>query len=450
MNVSVVIPVFIKNEEQLTWLGECIRSCISQTDDVVVWDDGSDVSLHGLMDIFPDASFHLDNEHRGKSHSRNHAVSLARYEHVYPVDADDKLVDGILDVLTGEWNGVPLYGSLIELHPGNVTSVNRLVAFDCDEMQKHCISPVNVLHTRQQWKIVGGWDVRLNLYEDWHYNAKLFWFFGGRRIDALALYYRQHELQSTRLVADDDNHRALEKARRMIQTFIRRYPNMCCGKRVSGNFASEERIPMAQRLGFSGPITSRSQQMDSANLSLEMDADELSRDPRPGYVWARYYGGNGMGPHERRGMRSRGRYKVQYGGLYEVKEGDAVSSEAYRRGAPSCDFVTIDIKVQASALPIPLPTDEVQTQPVENRVPSVVHERTPVKKADTDEEEYPFGDVISMLESGLISVKKLRTYLDKHKLDAYEINELVLAEQKGRDRVSVTKLLEKYDIYTED
>lgn len=452
MNISIIIPTLLIELGQLTWLSECLRSCTSQTDDVVVWDDGSEISLERLAGTFPMVSFHnLGGENRGKSYARNQAVLHAAYDFIYPVDADDKLVDGALSTLSDAWDGRPVYGGLIELHPGGVTSMNRLIPFDCDAMQQHCISPVNVLHTRAQWDVVGGWNEKINLYEDWDYNARLFWAFGARKIDEALVYYRQHALQSTRVVDDAGNQRALDFARRSIQVFIRRHSEMCCGDRRSGNFVGDGGPqPMAQRF-MSGPSGVMRPLSGSADLSLDVDISKLG-DPGPGNVWVRYFGGNGMGSHGRRGMRSRKKYKVAYGGVYAVRKGDAVTPEQYQRGAASCDMVEINlirppITPSVPAMPVVEEKPIVKAVPktpildVDERVPTTRTTRAPVRTPVDGETS--FGDLLTMLESGLVSVKKLKAYLDSRELTSGEVDELALAEQEGRKRTSVMKLLEK-------
>jgi len=86
--VSVVIPVF--NAEK--YLAQAIRSALEQTlppHEVIVVDDGSTDSSREIASSFGSAVLCLNQEHRGASAARNHAIAHSTGDWIAFLDADD-------------------------------------------------------------------------------------------------------------------------------------------------------------------------------------------------------------------------------------------------------------------------------------------------------------------------------------------------------------------------
>lgn len=94
MTISFIIAY---HNEPLSMLKECIESILaldlsSQERDIIVIDDGSEVSAQkALNDINPEIKY-LRQQNRGLSAARNAGISRAKGDYVQFVDSDDKLL----------------------------------------------------------------------------------------------------------------------------------------------------------------------------------------------------------------------------------------------------------------------------------------------------------------------------------------------------------------------
>lgn len=435
--VSIIIPALITTQQGLQWLSECLYTCVGQSDDVLVWDDGSTEDLNLLHASYPGVTLlNVGGPHNGKGFARNQLVRRSKYDLIYPVDADDMLIPSAIETLVSQWSGIPLYSYIVRLHPDNVMQTDVLAAFDCDAVVRNCVTSVNVLHHCQQWNEIEGWNESINLYEDWEYNARLMWTFCGHRVEKALVYYRQHPQQSTRMASQDDNRSALVLVQRMIQDYIGRCPMGCCGKRRSGTATVGRMTAHATT-----PATHTS---DSVSVSFQ---DGTQRDdPGPGKVWARYIGGNGMGPHERRGMGSRKRYKVKYGGVYAVMAADAISPDALNGGAPNCGFVVLQYERIEPVTPPPPPAPPPIIPPAEKvveRKPVIVMPKTVMGEKSAPYLQSVVTDLVSRLESRDISIRELVVELKDHTLSGDDLQLLLVAEKMGGGRIGAIKLIQR-------
>jgi len=419
--VSIVIPVYATTDQDTEWLKVCLGSCVIQTDDVVVWDDGSEVAIED----FPGARV-LHDSHRGKSYARNHAVANAEYELFYPVDADDWLHPRALEILYERWDGVPLYSDVVKVF-GAAHQIHKLISFDCEASQRHSLSSVNVLQSVDQWRAVGGWADRLQMYEDWLYNSKLFWMFCGHKVEMPLVYYRQHMRQSTESVSKEDKGKAIEYVMAQLAEW-RKSTMGCCGKRRSasgrrGNSAPPPTLPTRIPAVYS-----------PANVDLDTQVADLEQygQPNPGYVHARYVGGRGMMKHDRRGMTSRKKYtRVMYGGIYQVRREDAVTRDEFQRSSRNCGFI---IMTGVPKSPPPAPKPVPKPVPIVTRAPVKQITRVPAKVSGGAS-----GAVIKDAHS--MSIRELRNYAVG--MDADDLQALLDAEQANeRPRIGAVKLLE--------
>lgn len=431
--VSIIIPALVTTQQGLQWLSECLHTCVGQSDDILVWDDGSTKDVGSLCVDYPSVRFlNVGGTHNGKGFARNQLVLNSKHDLIYPVDADDMLVSSAIQTLVSEWDGIPLYSPIIRLHADGVMQTDMLAIFDCDAIVKNCITSVNVLHHVQQWHQIGGWSDAINLYEDWEYNARLMWRFCGHRVNRPLVYYRQHPQQSTRLASQDDNRNALKLVQYMIEDCIGRNMMGCCGKRRSGT-------SMVGRM-TSHAVTPAAHTSNSPSVSFK---DNVQRDdPGPGKVWARYVGGNGMGPHERRGMGSRKRYKVQYGGVYVVTAADAISPAALNGGAPNCGFVILQ---QERAKPVLPPAPPPSITPVSKVIKEDAVERKPVVSTPKTVigDDNSVDDLVARLKGRDISIRELVGELKNRTFSGDDLQLMLAAEEAGGSRMGAVKLIQR-------
>jgi glycosyltransferase involved in cell wall biosynthesis len=89
--VSILIPVF--NGER--WISDCIESALAQTwrwKEIIVVDDGSSDSTLEIARSYASRNVKVTNqERRGASAARNHALLLAQGDYIQWLDADDLL-----------------------------------------------------------------------------------------------------------------------------------------------------------------------------------------------------------------------------------------------------------------------------------------------------------------------------------------------------------------------
>lgn len=441
-NVSIIVPVYAWKIEQIEMLDRCLESLAGQSGESIIWSDGSADGLanefRALEAKFRWATFVFAG-HNGKSVSRNNAVEMATRELIYPFDADDVLMPGAVQTLLDEWEGIPLYSDLIKVHDGTVEEAYQLPDFSCEAIQQKCIASVNVLHTKAQWDFVGGWNPETNLLEDWEYNFRLFWEFGARKVHRPLVKYFIHPDQHTSRSTARYKQTALTWVKQRINEYARRNPMAgCCGKRRTTSKTVTPQVNTAPRQ----PLAA-SRAVRTVDLSVEADLSTMG-DPGPGRVWAKYFGGRGMGPHNRRGGSTRTTYqRVQYGGVYAVKEADAVHVDQFRSGRTGSEFVRMQNHVVTQPKPAaPPPPPPRPSQPPPEIVERPQIERTPVRVDRQPLTDEALASYVQSMES--MTLKELKELLDSVEFGPDEINQLLQAERAGKDRIGAAKMLEKY------
>ena len=435
--VSIIIPIYATDVVHDDYLRECLSSCEDQSDDIIIWDDGSRYPYNDMIYAAAcdyNARYHLA-AHEGKSFARNHAVTLARHDLILPVDADDWLTDNAIDAMLSAWEsngGIPVYSDIFEVHAGNVHETKTLLGFDCDAITKKCVASIFVLHSKEQWEAVGGWDESCNLYEDWIYNAKLMWMFCGEKIAQPLLYYRQHDLQSTVVGTEGSRHDAWLSARLEIEKYTEGASDMaCCGKRrdsTKGPTNSISAAAAAKGDHIRRPSTSAAS-TQAVNLSTSVDMSGMG-DPGPGNVWALYVGGRGMGPHDRRGMASRKKYlRIKYGDHVAPKAVDVISRDDFESGAANCGFVALESTAPPALVkPAGEPPKILTVAP--KKAVSVV--RVPIESEDLTSN-------ITTVKS--MTVSEFKRWLDVTQLSLEQLIALRDAEAAGANRVGALRLL---------
>lgn len=361
-SISIIVPAYCRNEQDLAWLSECLASVEGQADEIVVWDDGSPVDVVVLPEYTCGKG-----DHKGVSAARNSAVRLARGDLIFPVDCDDILAPDAISTMLEHWEGVPIYSDVCKFGIDDIPHY-QLLDFNCDVLAKKVgIAGVGVLHSKQQWEAVGGWDERLDFYEDGEYNARLFMNYCARHV-RLPLYgYRMHDNQRTKLNA----HRSVQAMRKvlaMVQDYRRNMMGGCpgCG-------------PRRTRPTNPKPVAATRSNPRGGRRPFQQRVAELPGSSGDGKVFAHYIGGAGKGTHYYRGPVTRFPYKVRYDDIVDnVDPRDTSEEDDPNRAQRS---LLVRVKEKESEAPAPAPAPHIE------RAPKLELARVPVGDVDVLVEE---------------------------------------------------------------
>lgn len=332
-DVTIIIPAYCENTEQLLWLDECIESALKQGCKVIACDDFSPLRPYNVFVKYRKKMVGMySTQHFGVSATRNAAITAADTELILPLDSDDRLVDGALEKLLEYWDGeTPVYPDIRKFGTEEVPHY-ALLDFDCDHIFNYVgFTSVNVLHRRDQWQDVGGYNKDIDFYEDGEYNAKLLCKYGGIRCPYPLVEYRMHPNQRTKRYAKE----ASIYAKRILNQ-IRRNLMPCagCGKRkTKSNFEG-------------GGIVQGTFIQDPTNMPLEQG----------GMVLAQYVGGQGRGKHYYQGLSSKILYRVTYGVYVYVKSQD---TRAANDAANPSMLIKYERKSTAKAVSIPSESEDM-------------------------------------------------------------------------------------------
>jgi len=356
------------------------------------------------------------------SHARNEAVKQSNASLILPLDCDDTLKLGAVERLVSAWNGVPLYPDVAKFGDENVEHY-VIMEWDCSHLYNFVgYTSVNVLHSKEQWKAIGGWDENLDFYEDGEYNARLFGNYCARRIPEPLVNYRIHAGQRTK------KYGGLSKMyAKKILAMVRRYDFMCagCGKKRSNNMTVKSGTNRMSAVQISGQ-RGENIMVDNANLPLQFE----------GKVLARYVGGKGKGKHYYQGPGSKTYYRnVQYNDLVYADPRD-VGSEGTSK------FVAVQRMQQkpiSQAVPMktPVAVPFVETPRTES-VPAIKEPEIRTPKVDVVKEPISEGDEgFAFRDIGKFSLKEIKEF----DISCEDAKELVGYEIKSSKRPAVLKYL---------
>lgn len=172
--VSVVIPCY----EQAHFLRGALTSVIAQASgdiEIVVVDDGSPDDVTAVVREF-EGGLRADvvclrQDNMGLPAARNAGVRRASGDLILPLDADDRLAPGAIQVLVSalvDGSSDVAYGDRIEF--GARTGLIRSMEFDLDRLCWNNFVPVSSMFTRRAWATVNGYDESMrDGYEDWDF-----------------------------------------------------------------------------------------------------------------------------------------------------------------------------------------------------------------------------------------------------------------------------------------
>ena len=341
----MIIPAYIKTVEELEWFEECLASVVDQSNEIIVWDDMSPIDVVPVCNEYPGTRVFRDGTNRGPSAARNSAARKAAGPLLFPLDSDDRVVDGALRTLVEMWDGRPIYTDIFKF--GDVDVPHYELLDWCDHIvEKVGIATVSVLHSRDQWESIGGWNTGINVYEDGEYNARLFLTHCATHVKRPLVGYRIHENQRSRKIATPKQ--IGTDILTSIRQYVRRIGDMaCCGKRRTPSSVAPETVAAAK------PSSTQANQ----KAQLPGAADD-------GSVHAKYIGGMGKGKHYYRGVVTKFAYRVRCGDILNADPRDCDENEVVGRS-----------KLIALA---PLPKEEAKvTAPVTTRA----SRRSPYRRA---------------------------------------------------------------------
>lgn len=435
MNVTILTPIWAREQTDLAYLAQCLES--TRPHPHIVVDDGSPLDIMGVCLDFKHVKIERI-EHAGKSKARNLAASLAETDLIFPLDADDWIEPGAIEYLVEQWRGVPLYSWIFKWYNESRSVEHHLPEFSCQGiLNTFAISAVNVLHSREQWQQIGGWDERFNLFEDWHYNARLFWTFCGQLIARPLVYYRQHGGQSTKYYKADAG-RIEHIVRDEIRAFAERAEMACCGKRKRGEpptvsatmAANSTRQPVsasARTRPPREPISFTAHMPTPPSNTNTRRFGALLHNLSGNIVEARYVGSPGAGPHHYRGTDTRIVYNVRYGATLQAAIEDTCSEEERREGRSR----KLLVRVEPSPPPPPPPPPVAPPPPPPRPSPRPEPVRPPLEPIVADLEPLPetVRELREKADAGITRVQAVAW----------------LEEERGKDkpRITVVKLLEK-------
>lgn len=415
MKISAIVPAHITEPEQVGWLKECLFSLYQVVDEIVVMDDASTIPLHGVANFTDNISLYRTDVKQGVSRARNLAVEKAKNNVIFPIDCDDLVVPTAFEAFAKAFDGMPLYPDLIKLYPDGTEKRHIMMDFDCSHLEKYVIASVNVLHLKQHWKHLKGWDEEVEYIEDGEYNARLLYIYCGKRFSEPVVKYRQHQFQRTKLYANEH-----EKRLRDVVIKVRSY-NMpgCCGGRkvVKTTNVQKTRVNTTPKTAFAsmGGVTQ--------NIPGEKE----------GLVLVKYVGGKGKGKHYYRGPATGFNYKVQFGQFINVDPADANAGslfEIIRKVQPK--------PVKVAAKPVAPRKVAPKKVPVvkETVVKEPVVEEVDVKEEELEEEE--FIDMTELLDD---NYRVVIANLEEFKPTQEEAMEILEAEKQGKNRKKVVEWL---------
>jgi glycosyltransferase involved in cell wall biosynthesis len=213
--VTVVIPCFNHGR----YLGEAVASALEQdgvAPALIVVDDGStEAETEAALAALPDSVEVIRQANGGPAAARNAGFERAETPYVLPLDADDRLPADALADLAAALDSDPkagyAYGVMrfFEDWSGEV----RFPGYDPYRLLYRPIVGWLGLVRRAAWEEAGGFDPRLQGFEDWDFTLGAIdhgWH--GHRLDRVVLEYRKHGRSG--LEADRRRYRVLYRALR--------------------------------------------------------------------------------------------------------------------------------------------------------------------------------------------------------------------------------------------
>ena len=233
--ITVVIPAWLRSDQDTVWLLEALESVLDQTvqASVVIVENGSDIlpDLNGPV-------IRVLHSDKGLSRARNAGIRASETEFFFPLDANDWLPENALEVAYAKRPATGfLYGSTMLFQQARGMGDQHLYTakpYDFREVMKMVYFPNGALQRKADWEKAGGYRESLPFLEDWDY-----WMtcgelgICGTAIPDVLYWYRQH----SGIVATNNHTKEWEDVKRLIQSYHKPiyrgvFPPMCCGNKT--------------------------------------------------------------------------------------------------------------------------------------------------------------------------------------------------------------------------
>jgi len=228
--ISVITPVGPRHAEHVRVAAASVgwQSLAGLCEHVIACDGGADVAPMPGVTILPS-----DGERRGPAHTRNRAIAAARGAFILPLDADDYLlpraVEHLLRVYARGTVGYA-YGDAYTLERDGTFVYRSAPDYIQDHMRRYNQHVVSILVPTHLARAVGGYDERVDAWEDWTFHLRLA-IAGvcGQRVPLPTLGYRVYEGdRMTRFYGGAPEH--MEAVWRLYRTAQGDIPMAsCCG-----------------------------------------------------------------------------------------------------------------------------------------------------------------------------------------------------------------------------
>lgn len=192
--VSIITPVGPRHTEHVRLAAASVtwQSLAHLCEHVIACDGGAEVAPMEGVTILPS-----DGERRGPAHTRNRALEKARGLFTLPLDADDYLLPRAVENLLREYGRGQfgyIYGDAYTLERDGRFIYRSAPDYVQGHMRHHNIHVVTALTPTRHWRAVGGWDERVDAWEDWTGHLRLaIAGICGHRIPIPVLTYRVYE-----------------------------------------------------------------------------------------------------------------------------------------------------------------------------------------------------------------------------------------------------------------
>lgn len=232
--VTIIVPVVLRNVQDIIWLDEAIESAYSQTFKchIIIIENGSALlpEMYGPISII--------HSEKGLSKARNAGIAVSNTEFFFPLDGNDWLPPNAIETAVKKIPATGfLYGATMLFNNARGAGDQHLYEakpYDFQEVMKMVYFPNGALQRKSDWEKIGGYREDLPFLEDWDY-----WMTAGERgicgtaIQDTLYWYRQHG----GIVQTHNKSKEWEQVKRLIQSYHQdiyqgRFPTMCCGNKT--------------------------------------------------------------------------------------------------------------------------------------------------------------------------------------------------------------------------
>lgn len=247
--IGVITPVRAKEDQDVAWLIQAIKSVLSQPVDdwqMVIANDQSAVNFqdyHELKQLFKDKRITgKRNLDPGVSNARNLAAATVDAPLLLPLDHDDWFPENAFTDFLEGWNsggsekGI-VHGDIL-LYQNNSQRIHAGHPYNFQLLLQQLYMPIGCLFRKSDWARAGGWKPEMNAgLEDWEFWLTL----GtlgvcGHYVPKTLYVYRRHA--QGRLAHLRTQPEAFEKAQAQMRDlhrdiFAGRFPVGCCHSAAS-------------------------------------------------------------------------------------------------------------------------------------------------------------------------------------------------------------------------